>query len=80
MQRRTRRCGPARSGRERHVVRRERHQAANLAVPLLQDENEEIRYSALAVLEKNPNESYFPDVLQMARSGGGRVMEASFPR
>ena len=52
--------------------------AANLAVPLLQDENEEIRYSALAVLEKNPNESYFPDVLQMARSGGGRVMEASF--
>ncbi len=52
--------------------------AANLAVPLLQDENEEIRYSALAVLEKNPNESYFPDVLQMARTGGGRVMEASF--
>jgi twitching motility protein PilT len=52
--------------------------AASLAVPLLQDENEEIRYSALAVLEKNPNESYFPDVLQMARSGGGRVMEASF--
>ena len=52
--------------------------AANLAVPLLQDENEEIRYSALAVLEKNPNETYFPDVLQMARSGGGRVMEASF--
>lgn len=52
--------------------------AASLAVPLLQDENEEIRYSALAVLEKNPNESYFPDVLQMARTGGGRVMEASF--
>jgi twitching motility protein PilT len=52
--------------------------AASLAVPLLQDENEEIRYSALAVLEKNPNESYFPDVLQMARTGGGRVAEASF--
>ena len=52
--------------------------AASLAVPLLQDENEEIRYSALAVLEKNPNESYFPDVLQMARTAGGRVMEASF--
>jgi twitching motility protein PilT len=52
--------------------------AASLAVPLLQDENEEIRYSALAVLEKNPNETYFPDVLQMARTGGGRVMEASF--
>lgn len=45
--------------------------AASLAVPLLQDENEEIRYSALAVLEKNPNESYFPDVLQMARTGAG---------
>jgi twitching motility protein PilT len=52
--------------------------AASLAVPLLQDENEEIRFSALAVLEKNPNESYFPDVLQMARTGGGRVAEASF--
>ena len=52
--------------------------AASLAVPLLQDESEEIRYSALAVLEKNPNESYFPDVLQMARTGGGRVAEASF--
>src|SRR5450756_2101271 len=52
--------------------------AASLAAPLLQDENEEIRYSALAVLEKNPNESYFPDVLQMARTGGGRVAEASF--
>ena len=52
--------------------------AASLAVPLLQDENEEIRYSALAVLEKNPNESFFPDVLQMARTGGGRVAEASF--
>ena len=52
--------------------------AASLAVPLLQDENEEIRYGALAVLEKNPNESYFPDVLQMARTGGGRVAEASF--
>jgi twitching motility protein PilT len=52
--------------------------ASSLAVPLLQDENEEIRYSALAVLEKNPNESYFPDVLQMARTAGGRVMEASF--
>ena len=52
--------------------------AASLAVPLLQDENEEIRFSALAVLEKNPNESYFPDVLQMARTAGGRVMEASF--
>jgi twitching motility protein PilT len=52
--------------------------AASLAVPLLQDENEEIRYSALAVLEKNPNETYFPDVLQMARTGGGRVAEASF--
>jgi twitching motility protein PilT len=52
--------------------------AASLAVPLLQDENEEIRYSALSVLEKNPNETYFPDVLQMARTGSGRVMEASF--
>jgi twitching motility protein PilT len=52
--------------------------AANLAVPLLQDENEEIRYSALSVLEKNPNETYFPDVLQMARTGSARVMEASF--
>ena len=52
--------------------------AASLAVPLLQDESEEIRYSALAVLEKNPNESYFPDVLQMARTGAGRVAEASF--
>jgi twitching motility protein PilT len=52
--------------------------AARLAVPLLQDENSEIRLAALAVLERHPNESSFPDLLQMARTGDARVMHAAF--
>ena len=35
--------------------------AARLAVPLLQDENSEIRLAALAVLERHPNEATFPE-------------------
>ena len=52
--------------------------AARLAVPLLQDENNEIRLAALAVLERHPNEATFPDLLQMARTGDDRVMHAAF--
>ncbi len=52
--------------------------AARLAVPLLQDENSEIRLAALAVLERHPSESTFPDLLQMARTGDERVMHAAF--
>ena len=52
--------------------------AARLALPLLQDENSEIRLAALAVLERHPSESSFPDLLQMARTGDDRVMQAAF--
>jgi twitching motility protein PilT len=52
--------------------------AARLAVPLLQDENSEIRLAALAVLERHPNEATFPDLLQMARTGDDRVRHAAF--
>ena len=52
--------------------------AARLALPLLQDENSEIRLAALAVLERHPSESSFPDLLQMARTGDDRVMHAAF--
>jgi twitching motility protein PilT len=52
--------------------------AARLALPLLQDENSEIRLAALAVLERHPSESSFPDLLQMARTGDERVMRAAF--
>ena len=52
--------------------------AARLALPLLQDESSEIRLAALSVLERHPNESSFPDLLQMARTGDDRVMRAAF--
>jgi HEAT repeat protein len=51
---------------------------SGLALPLLSDENEELRLGALGVLEKNPTESLIPAVLQVARSGGGRIAEAAF--
>ncbi|HKC23357.1 MAG TPA: ATPase, T2SS/T4P/T4SS family, partial [Thermoanaerobaculia bacterium] len=49
-----------------------------LAIPLLQDEDEEIRLSALAVLEKNPTEALISHVVTLAQSGGGRVVAAAF--
>jgi twitching motility protein PilT len=52
--------------------------AANLALPMLQDEDEEIRLAALQVLERNPSEALIKHVLAMARSGGGRVLESAF--
>ena len=52
--------------------------AANLALPMLQDEDEEIRLAALQVLERNPSEALIKHVLAMARSGGGRVVESAF--
>jgi twitching motility protein PilT len=52
--------------------------AARLAQPLLQDENSEIRLAALAVLERHPSESSFPDLLQMARTGDDSVLRAAF--
>ena len=52
--------------------------AARLAGPLLQDESSEIRLAALAVLERHPSESSFPDLLQMARTGDEKVMRAAF--
>ena len=52
--------------------------AARLALPLLQDENSEIRLAALSVLERHPSENSFPDLLQMARTGDERVMHAAF--
>ncbi len=52
--------------------------AARLALPLLQDESSEIRLAALAVLERHPTESSFPDLLQMARTGDDQVMRAAF--
>ncbi|MFI5182370.1 MAG: PilT/PilU family type 4a pilus ATPase [Thermoanaerobaculia bacterium] len=52
--------------------------AARLAIPLLQDENSEIRLAALAVLERHPSEATFPDLLQMARTGDDRVMHAAY--
>jgi twitching motility protein PilT len=51
--------------------------AASLALPLLSDENEEIRFSALAVLARHPQESYIPDVLRVVRTSDGRVAEAA---
>ncbi len=52
--------------------------AANLALPMLQDEDEGIRLAALQVLERNPSEALIKHVLAMARSGGGRVAESAF--
>ncbi|MCG3192651.1 MAG: hypothetical protein DIJKHBIC_01898 [Thermoanaerobaculia bacterium] len=54
------------------------HQAANIALPLLQDDDEEIRLAALAVLEKNPSENLITHVLGMARSTSTRVIETAF--
>lgn len=53
------------------------HVVAGLALPLLQDEDDEIKLAALAVLEKHPSEALIPHVLKLAR-GGGRVAEAAF--
>ena len=52
--------------------------AANLALPMLQDDDEEIRLAALQVLERNPSEALIKHVLTLARSGGGRVLESAF--
>ncbi len=52
--------------------------AASLALPMLQDEDEEIRLAALQVLGRNPSEALIKHVLAMARSGGGRVAESAF--
>ena len=52
--------------------------AATLALPMLQDEDEEIRLAALQVLERNPSEALIKHVLALARSGGGRVVESAF--
>lgn len=52
--------------------------AATLALPLLQDEDEEIRLSALTVLERNPSEALITHVIDLARSGSPRVIEAAF--
>ncbi len=52
--------------------------AASLALPLLQDDDEEIRLSALSVLENNPSEALISHVLSMARTGGTRVVETAF--
>ena len=48
-----------------------------LALPLLKDVDEEIRLAALSVLERNPSEALIPPVLELTRSGGGRVAEAA---
>jgi len=52
--------------------------AANLALPMLQDDDEGIRLAALAVLERNPSEALISHVLLLARSGGSRVAESAF--
>jgi len=48
-----------------------------LALPMLRDEDEEIRLAALAVLERNPNEALITHILELAHSGG-RVAPAAF--
>jgi twitching motility protein PilT len=50
----------------------------NLALPMLQDDDEEIRLTALAVVEKHPSEALITHVIQLAQSGGGRVVNAAF--
>ncbi len=53
-------------------------EAAGLALPLLSDEDDDIRIGALSVLERNPKEEYVPAVLGMARSPSRRVVDAAF--
>ena len=52
--------------------------AANLALPMLQDDDEEIRLAALHVLEQNPSEALIKHVLGLARTGTGRVIDSAF--
>jgi len=52
--------------------------ASNMAVKLLEDEDEEIRLAALALLEKNPDEAHIGSILQLAAAGAGRIADAAF--
>ncbi|MEO6325272.1 MAG: PilT/PilU family type 4a pilus ATPase [Thermoanaerobaculia bacterium] len=52
--------------------------AADLALPLLMDEDDEVRLSALKALESSPNESLIDPVLKVAGTSSGAVAEAAF--